>query len=98
MILSRQKPLTKTLKNGIWDVVIRSVHETSQDGKNVVVFNLSGEIGATNLTLPVNNKLHGILCNIMHHAGISEWTGLGCLVNRRIKIHVINNKIKYILS
>ena len=97
MILSRRKIHTpKTLKNGVWRVQISSITESLVEGKNVVILNFTCEYGQASLIMPIDVKLHSLLCDMMAYLNIEKYAGLDQFVGGWLMIEIVKNKVKYI--
>lgn len=98
MILTRRKQPPKTIKNGIYEVIIESITESLQNNRNVLIFKFNSVSGRISLILPINTKLHSILCNLMDYCDIDTFTSMTQFIGCKIKIEVVNSNIKYLMK
>lgn len=93
MILTRRKSYTvKQIKNGTWNVIIQSMNENTES--LIIVFKCGRD--QIYLVMPINNKIHALLCDIMTYCDIKTFTRLNQFIGCKLSIEVIDNKVKYI--
>lgn len=99
MILTRRKILQSVkLLNGICEVTITSITESTVNGENVLIFKFNSDLGPISHTILVNDKLHSILCDLMYYCDIKEYTGLEQFIGCQLRAEIINTKLKYLIK
>ncbi len=99
MILTRRKISQPTkLINGIYSITIISITESIVNGENVLIFKFKGDCGPISHSLPIDDKLHTILSDIMYYCDIKEYKGLEQFIGCQLRAEIINTKLKYLIK